>query len=52
MREYLRRWQATIVDYILYQPIYKICIGVESMEVSSWFLQWWYQDHVPAQVER
>ena len=32
MREYARRRQATIVEYIMGWPIYNLCIGVERTE--------------------
>ena len=52
IKEYRRRRQNKIVEYIAWRPIYKICTGAERMEGSSMFLRWCDQYHVPNQRER
>ena len=49
MRDYVRRRQATIAEYILGHPIFELCMRDESGEVYSWFLRWWDQDHGEAE---
>ena len=44
MKEYIRRWQDTIVYYILNHPIYELCTGAENIPGSRRFLRWWDQD--------
>ena len=44
MKEYIRRRQATIAEYIANRPIYELCTGSERMPGSSRFLRWWDQD--------
>ena len=43
MREYVRRRQAKIAEYIAGRPMYKQCTGVDRIKVSSRFLIWWDQ---------
>ena len=50
--EYVRRRQATIVEYASGRPIYEHFTGTERMEGSSRFLWWWEQKNVPKQAER
>ena len=45
IREYMRRQQAIIMEYIGGRPIYEFCTGAEHMEGSSRFLRCWYQDY-------
>ena len=52
IREYARRRQTTIVEYVAGRPIYKLCTGTEMMEGSSRFLRWWYQEKGPTHAER
>ena len=35
MREYVRRQQSTIAEFVMVWPVYKLCTGVKRMEVSS-----------------
>ena len=41
MREYLRRQQAKIAEYVAGRPIYELCTREERMYGSSRFLMWW-----------
>ena len=43
MRGYIRRRKATIAEYVIGRPIYKICTGAEKMEVLSRFIRLWDQ---------
>ena len=43
MKEYIRRQQSTIANYITNHPIYELCTGAERMPVSSRFMRWWDQ---------
>ena len=52
MREYVRRRQATIEEYVAYQPIYNLFIGVDHIEGSRRFLRWWDQYNGPNQAEQ
>lgn len=47
MREYVRRRQATVEDYIATRPIYNLCIAAdaEPLPGSTSRLRWWNQDH-------
>ena len=51
MREYVRRRQAKIAEYIAGRTMYKQCTGAERIKVSSRFLIWWDQEHGLEQVE-
>ena len=44
MKEYIRRQQATIAEYIANHPMYELCTGEERIMGSSRFLWWWDQD--------
>ena len=52
IREYLRRRQETIAEYVSGRPIYILFTGLEMMDGYSRFLRWWDQGHVPKQGER
>ena len=52
IREYVRRRQEKNAEYAAERQIYELCTGAESMEGSSKFLMWWYQEHGPTQGER
>ena len=41
IKEYIRRRQATIAEYITNRPIYELCMGAERMPGSNRFIQWW-----------
>ena len=41
MKEYIRRRQYTIKEYIPNHPIYKLCTGAERMSGLSRLMQWW-----------
>ena len=41
IREYVRRRQVTIAEYVEGRPIYEICTGKDRMEGSSMFLRFW-----------
>ena len=43
IREYTRKRQATISEYVSGIPIEKFCTGAEKMEGSSRLLRWRYQ---------
>ena len=49
MREYVRRWQAKIAEYIAGHPIFELCRYAERREISIMFLCWWDQDHGQAE---
>ena len=52
IREYMRRRQAKIAEYVAGRLIYDMYKGVESMEGPRRFLRWWYQSHGPTQDDR
>ena len=52
IRDYVRRWQEKIMDYVAWRIIYKPFICAENMEGPSRFLRWWEQEHAPTQAER
>ena len=52
IRNYVRRRQETITEYLSGRPIYEIYTGAERMDGSSQFLRWWYQYHGPNKIER
>ena len=41
MKEYIKRRQATIVDYIANLPIYELCTGAEPILGPTRLMQWW-----------
>ena len=45
MREYTRRHQATIEDYIAKRLIYDMCIGAEHFQGKSRLMRLWDKDH-------
>ena len=50
--KYLRRRQATIVEYVAGRKIYELCTCMQKMDVSGRLLMWRYQEHGPTQGER
>ena len=51
IREYARRRQAKIAEYLVGRPIYEIFTCADQMEGSSRLLGWLYQEHDPKQTE-
>ena len=51
MKEYIRIWQPTIAEYIANCPIYEVCTGLEWVQGSRRFLQWWDQ-YITREEER
>ena len=45
IREYVRRWQVKIMEYVSGRPIYKLCAIKECMEGYIRFLRCWYQEY-------
>ena len=45
MREYIRRRQATIADFIATRPIFELCNNAEVLGGASRVMRWWQQDH-------
>ena len=43
IREYVRRRQEKIAEYVAGRPIYELCTGADRMEGSSRFIRWWDQ---------
>ena len=52
IKEYVRRRQAKIAEYISGITIYELCTGAELMGGSSRLLRWWDQDHGPNETKR
>ena len=44
--EYIKRWQATIVEKVACHLIYELCVKAEWMPGMSRMLRWWDQDVV------
>ena len=51
MKEYIRRRQATVEQYIATRPIYQLCTTAETQPGTSRFMRWWQQDHSEDQDE-
>ena len=51
MREYIRRRQATVEQYIATRPIYELCTTAVPQRGSSRLLRWWQQDHSAVEEE-
>ena len=49
MREYIRRRQATVEQYIATRPIYGLCTTAVPQRGSSRLLRWWQQHHSAAE---
>ena len=49
MKEYIRRRQATIEEYISISRIYELCTRAEWLQGKSQMIQWWDQDHSRAE---
>ena len=45
MWNYVRRRQATILEYITGRPIFELCTRAERREEYIRFPRFWYQDH-------
>ena len=43
MRDYVRRRQGTIAEYIVGRPIFELCTRDYIRERYSRFLRWWYK---------
>ena len=52
IREYMRRWQAIIAEYVSGRTIYELFTGEDWMEGLNRFLRWWDQYHGLNQTER
>ena len=52
IKDYVRRRQETILEYVAGSLIYGMCTGAERMEGYIMFLRGWEQEHGPTQVER
>ncbi len=48
MREYIRRRQARMVEYLATRPIYDLCREIEALPGSARTMRWWEQDFEPA----
>ena len=46
MREYVRRRQAKIAEYIATRPLFELCTGAERMLGSSRSVRWWEKYHI------
>ena len=44
MKEYIRKSQDTVAEYITNHPIYELFTEAKRMPVSSRFMRWWDQD--------
>ena len=44
--EYIRRWQATILEKVACRTIYQLCVKAERMPGTSRSTGWWNQDVV------
>ena len=51
MKEYVRRRQAHIADYIATRPICNMCVDATPLSGSSRRLRWWQQDHSERQAD-
>ena len=51
MREYIRRRQASITEWIANRPIYELCQEATPASGASRMLRWWEQDHSPLEDE-
>ena len=45
MKEYVRRRQAHIAEYVATRPIFQLCSQAPALSGSSRALRWWQQDH-------
>ena len=51
MKEYIRRRQATIEEYIATRPIFELCTG-HNRSATSRATRWWHQDHTLMEEEQ
>ena len=51
MREYIRRRQARMVQYIATRPIYDLCLETEALPGGTRTQRWWEQNFEPEEED-